>query len=130
MQALGERGVLVSLTGYPRSGAPGRCGWLCGLGQVKLTNRVRAHSRLRLGEGTMAAAGGGGGQRQRDDVGPPPHGSTSSAAAALSEEVSAWVEVCDSWSSWQAPRGPSAHQIKGVAVCLGRLLAALRSGGE
>jgi hypothetical protein len=44
--------------------------------------------------------------------------------------VSAWVEVCDSWSSWQAPRGPSAHEIKGVAVCLGRLLAALRSGGE
>jgi hypothetical protein len=129
VQALGERGVLVSLTGYPRSrgGAPGRAE---DSGQRKLTNRVRAHSRLRLGEGTMAAAGGGGGQRQRDDVGPPPHGSTSSAAAALSEEVSAWVEVCDSWSSWQAPRGPSSHEIKGVAVCLGRLLAALRSGGE
>jgi len=48
----------------------------------------------------------------------------------LSEEVRAWVEVCDAWGSWHAERGPSARDLKGVSACLNRLLDAFRTGGE
>jgi hypothetical protein len=49
---------------------------------------------------------------------------------ALEDEVRAWVEVCDGWSSWDVPCGPPSQDLKGVCACLNRLLHTLRSAGE